>query len=393
LYYLNDVGVLCTLGNNKQDIFSALLTRGMPVPVQKDLFSLRGDRQVGAIRADLVSLPADLSLYDCRNNRLAVTALEQIRPSIDGAVKRYGATRIGVVMGTSTSGIADTEDAVQSLMLRGKYPTGYHAIKGVLGGLGEFVAAYLDTSGPAYTVSTACSSSGNAILSARRLLNLDLCDAVVVGGVDSLCEMTICGFGALEALSSTYSKPFTAARDGINLGEGAAIFLMSRMPGQVALMGGGTSSDAYHISAPHPDGDGAFGVMLRALQDADMQAVDVDYVNLHGTGTPHNDSMECNAVNRLFGRDTPCSSTKALTGHTLGAASALELAFCWLLLTCGDAWRLPPSLYLNERDPELSPVFLTGQDDHANRVPQVCMSNSFAFGGSNVSLVIGTCDE
>ena len=393
MIYLNDVGVLCTLGNSKRDIVARLLTRGESAPTQDSLFSSQWGHQVGRIHQEFPSVPAYLSRFDCRNNRIAVAALEQIRPAIDVAVQRYGTNRIGVVMGTSTSGIAETENAVSSFMVEEKYPEGYHAIRGALGGLGEFVAAYLETSGPVYTVSTACSSSGNAILGARRLLNLGLCDAVVVGGIDSLCRMTVQGFASLDALAFDYCKPLTAARDGINIGEGAAIFLMSRDVGTVCLLGGAGSSDAYHISAPHPEGDGAFRAMHDALRDSGLQAKDIDYLSLHGTGTPQNDSMECIAVNRLFGNGTPCSSTKSMTGHTLGAAAALELSFCWLLLNCGDNWRLPPSLHLEELDPQLASVLLTTPDDYAGRRPRICMSNSFAFGGSNVSLVIGTTDD
>jgi 3-oxoacyl-[acyl-carrier-protein] synthase-1 len=393
LHYLNDVGLLCTLGNSKEDVVASLLTRERAVPAQEELFSVEWGRRVGRIRAELTPLPAPLSRFDCRNNRLARAAIDQIRPAIDQFSQRFGANRMGVVMGTSTSGIADSEHAVREVMKGAGYPKGYHAIRGVLGGLGEFVAAYLETSGPTSTVSTACSSSGNAILSARRLLELDLCDAVIVGGVDSLCEMTVRGFGSLEALASDYCKPLTAARDGINIGEGAAIFLMSKEEGGVRLLGGAGSSDAYHVSAPHPEGEGAFQAMRDALLDGDLTPSDIDYLNLHGTGTTQNDLMECKAVDRIVGRNTPCSSTKSMTGHTLGAGSALELSFCWLLLTTGVSWRLPPSLYLDERDPHLAPVQLTGKDDYEGRRPRVCMSNSFAFGGSNVSLLIGVSDE
>jgi 3-oxoacyl-[acyl-carrier-protein] synthase-1 len=393
LNYLNDVGVLCTLGTSKEDIVAALLTRGEHVPKPENLFSSQWGHQVGRIHQKLPPVPAFLSQFDCRNNRMAVAALEQIRPAIDDTMECYGANRIGVVMGTSTSGIAETEDAVRSLIMEGEYPEGYHAIRGALGGLGEFVAAYLEIGGPVSTVSTACSSSGNAVLSARRLLDLGLCDAVVVGGVDSLCKMTVQGFASLEATAFDYCKPLTAARDGINIGEGAAIFLMSRDVGAVRLIGVAGSSDAHHISAPHPEGDGAFQAMSHALRDGGLQATDIDYLNLHGTGTPHNDSMECMAVNRLFGDSTPCSSTKSMTGHALGAASALELSFCWLLLSCSDTWRLPPSLHLEERDPQLAPVLLTGLNTYKEHRPRMCMSNSFAFGGNNVSLVIGATDE
>lgn len=393
MFYLNDVGVLCTLGRDKAQIVDALLTRGRDIPEQVNLLSPQSGQQVGRIHASLPELPSSLERFDCRNNRLALAALEQLRPAFDTTVARYGTNRIGVVMGTSTSGIAATEVAVRTIAQQGKYPPGYHAIRGALGGLGEFVAACLGTTGPVSTVSTACSSSGNAILSARRLLSLGLCDAVVVGGVDSLCELTLQGFGALDALSSGYSKPLTAGRDGINIGEAAAIFLLSTEPYGARLMGGAASSDAYHISAPHPQGNGALQAMQGALRDGAVAASEVDYLNLHGTGTPHNDSMECAAVARLFGDNTPCSSTKALTGHALGAASALELALCWLLLKHEAHWRLPPALHTDEFDPQLAAVRLAGKADDFALRPRVCMSNSFAFGGSNVSLLVGACDD
>ena len=393
MYYLNDVGVLCTMGSNKAQIVDALLTRERDIPAQAKLLSPENGRWVGRIHASLPQLPYSLERFDCRNNRLALAALEQLRPALQAAVARYGTSRIGVVMGTSTSGIAATEAAVRTVAQQGTYPPGYHAIQGALGGLGEFVAAYVGTSGPVSTVSTACSSSGNAILSARRLLSLGLCDAVVVGGVDSLCELTMQGFGALDALSKGYCKPLTAGRDGINIGEAAAIFLLSREQYGARLIGGAASSDAYHISAPHPEGEGALQAMQGALRDGAIGAAEVDYLNLHGTGTHHNDLMECAAVARLFGCNTPCSSTKSLTGHTLGAASALELAFCWLLLNRNAHWRLPPALYTDEFDPQLAPVRLAGVDDDMGHRPEICMSNSYAFGGSNVSLLIGVCDD
>ena len=389
MYYLSEPAVHCALGNTASELRAALVTQGHTVPVPEQRFTRRGDRWVAAVADELAPLPSALAHFDCRNNRLAASALSQLRCRLDNAIVRYGRARIGVVMGTSTTGIAQSEAAVRAVLNNGNCPPGYHAIQGVLAGLGEFVAAWLGSTGPAYTLSTACASSASAMLSARRLLRLGLCDAVVVGGVDSLCEMTLQGFASLEALSSNFCKPFASHRDGINLGEAAAIFLLTREPGEIALLGGAACSDAHHISAPHPEGAGAFQAMSDALADAELQAGDIDYLNLHGTGTVQNDSMEAKAVHRLFGAGLPCSSSKSMTGHTLGASGALELAICWLLLTQKSNWRLPPSLYSGQRDKSLAPIALTGTTAPPAVRPQRCLSNSFAFGGSNVALITG----
>ncbi len=389
MLYLNNLGLLCALGAGTADVRLALLTRDAPVPDPLASMQAVDGHFVAPVKGPLPQISGTLARYSCRNNALAAAALEQIRPALDGAIECYGSGRIAVVMGTSTSGIVESEKAVKSVLDKGEYPQGYHAIQGVLGGLGEFVSAYLNTSGPVTTVSTACSSSANAILSARRLLNLDLCDAVVVGGVDSLCALTLRGFGSLEALAGQYCTPFALGRDGINIGEAAAIFLMSRTPGAVSFLGGAASSDAHHISAPHPEGSGAYTAMNEALINAGLHYDEIDYLNVHGTATKQNDAMESKAIHRLFGANTPCSSTKSMTGHTLGASGALELALCWLLLTQGSNWRLPPSLYTTDRDPDLAQICLTGTNDYTVEAPSRCMSNSFAFGGSNVSLIVG----
>lgn len=389
MLYLNELGLLCTLGDSKQAVAGSLLAGSAPLPDPQALFTRQGQYTVGEVNTPLMPLPEPLARYECRNNRLAAAALSQIRPAIDGALQRYGSQRVAVVMATSTSGIVETERAVKSVSDDNGYPAGYHPVQGILGGLAEFVAAYLGAGGPAYTVSTACSSSANAIISARRLINLGLCDAVVVGGVDSLCQLTLQGFGSLEAQSAGCCKPFAGDRDGINIGEGAAVFLMSKEPRGVPFAGGAGSSDAYHISAPEPEGEGAYRAMNDALSDAGLTPGDIGYLNLHGTATPHNDAMESKAVHRLFGGSLPCSSTKSMTGHTLGAAGALELGFCWLLLSLQSDWRLPPSLYFNDRDASLSPIGLVEPGLAEIARPRYCMSNSFAFGGSNVSLVIG----
>ena len=233
-----------------------------------------------------------------------------------------------------------------------------------------------------------------ALQSARRLLQLGACDAVLCGGVDSLARLTLNGFAALEAVSDGPCNPFSVNRQGINIGEAAALFLMTREPldrtqNPIALLGAGSTSDAHHISAPEPSGRGAREAMQAALADAGLTAAQIDYLNLHGTATQHNDAMESLAVAAVFPEGVPCSSSKPLTGHTLGAAGALEAAFCWLTLT-SEQGLLPPHGWDGQADPALPALQLVmpGQRLPA-RGPRRLMSNSFAFGGSNVSLILG----
>jgi 3-oxoacyl-[acyl-carrier-protein] synthase-1 len=252
----------------------------------------------------------------------------------------------------------------------------------------EFIADYLQTKGPVYSISTACSSSGKVFASARGLLDQDLCDVVIVGGADSLCELTLNGFKALEALADERCNPFSSNRKGINIGEGAAIFLLSREPRGVLLAGVGESSDAFHMTAPQPQGEGAQQAMNAALTEAQLDAGAIDYINLHGTGTRLNDEMECNAVYSLFGSHVPASSTKPLTGHTLGAAGAIEAGLCWLLLNNANVCEVAPHIYDGEFDPAFNKLSLCETATTQGSV-NFAMSNSFAFGGSNVSVILG----
>ena len=296
-----------------------------------------------------------------------------------------------MVLGTSTSGIAESETAFREFRRTGSWPASFTYDMHEAGGLVEFAADALGLTGPAYAIATACSSSAKVFAAARRLIRAGICDAAVVGGSDSLCRMTLNGFNALGALSPGLCNPFSRNRDGINIGEGAVAFLMSRKPGPVDLLGCGESCDAYHISAPEPDGVGAMAAMMGAVEDAGIAATDIAYINLHGTGTVLNDRMESAAVHALFGAQTPCSSTKALTGHALGAAGATEAAFLWLALHPGYGdGRLPPHVWDGAADPELAPIALAGLDARANlgRTPAM-LSSSFAFGGNNVALVLG----
>ena len=335
-----------------------------------------------------------------RNNRIALVALAQIRPAVDEAIARYGADRIGVVIGTSTTGIAETESALREIEKQGSHaqtpawPASFHYAQQELGSVAQLLSVELQTSGPAYVHSSACSSSAKALSSAARLIGMGLCDAVVCGGVDTLCALTVAGFASLELVSNKICNPLSANRDGINIGEGAALFLMTREKTSeadcVALYGWGESSDGYHMSAPEPEGRGARAAIESALKRAGISAAQVDYINLHGTATPQNDQVEAQVVHALFGDAVAVSSTKPFTGHALGAASALEAAVCWLTMQDDNPQgQLPPHCWDGARDPALPSLNLVTPGYRLNRPVQWALSNSFAFGGSNAALVLG----
>ena len=386
--FLNELGIVCALGEGKAEVLAAWLSGRCPRPASVPW--LDSDIPAFSVPMDLPNIPPSLKQYDCRNNRILLSALRQIETSVRQSIDRHGPERVGLVVGTSTSGIAEGERAVGVLRVTGQMPSGYHYKQQELGGAAEFLARYLGLQGPAYTVSTTCSSSANALASARRLLRLGVCDAVLVGGGDALCRTTLEGFAALGAVSKTRCNPFSKNRDGTVIGEGAALFLMSREPAPIALLGVGSSSDAYHISAPRPDGSCAYVAMRAALDDAGLAPGEVDYVNLHGTGTLQNDAMESKAVARLFGSATPCGSSKPATGHCLGAAGSIEAGLCWLILSGLDREnRLPPHLWDGVADPGMARLGLVALENHGFKPLQYCLSNSFAFGGNNVSLLIG----
>lgn len=343
---------------------------------------------VGKAEGELPAVPPRLSAFNTRNNQLVLSALQQIEPKIEEAKTKYGADRIAVVVGTSTSGISDGEIALSEKLNSGIFPVDYHYSKQELGNPAEFIADYLKVSGPTYAISTACSSSGRVFLSAKRLLKSGLVDAVIVGGTDSLCKLTLNGFNSLEALSNEHCLPFSPNRKGINIGEASAYMLLSAdskdSDNPIALLGAGDSSDAHHISAPQPEGKGAIESMNKALKDASLDASEIGYINAHGTATPLNDAMESKAVNAVFGSDTPISSTKPLTGHTLGAAGIIEASIAWHILT----FNLPLPVQINdgEKDSELADINLVTNQTLEKKA---IISNSFAFGGNNISLIFG----
>jgi 3-oxoacyl-[acyl-carrier-protein] synthase I len=387
-YFFSDLGIVNALGAGKTAVL-----RGMMAGDRSGMVGYSGlltgrSTFVGRVRQPLRPLPPRLARFDCRNNRLLATALDEIAQSIAHAASAFGAHRVAVVIGTSTSGIAAGEDAIETLHREGKFPADFHYHQQEIGMAAEFAACYLGLSGVRYTISTACSSSANAFASAKRLLAAGRCDAVVVGGADSLCRLTLNGFDALESLSPELCNPFSANRKGLNIGEGAAVFLLTRTPAAVRLYGIGESSDGYHISAPDPEGRGAEAAIRAALAQAALEPSGVGYVNLHGTATPKNDEMESRVVARLFGAAIPCGSTKSLIGHTLGAAGAQELGLCWLILNAvNERKRLPTHIWDGIPDPELPEINLVGRDERWER--GVFISNSFAFGGSNTAVALG----
>ena len=337
-------------------------------------------------------LPATLSRFECRNNRLAYLALQAdgFCEQINKAVNRYGADRIGVFMGTSTSGIGATEEAYRHRDENGELPNDFQpTTTHVIYSITDFVRSYLQLKGVALTVSTACSSSAKVFATTQRYLEAGLCDAAVVGGVDTLCLTTLYGFNSLDLVSSERCKPWDTNRNGINIGEGAGFALLEREQagGEGSLLlGYGESSDAYHMSTPHPQGLGAALAMQQALSQAKVSADEVGYINLHGTATPTNDAAEDAAVMQMFGGQTPCSSTKGWTGHTLGAAGVIEAIFTLMALENGF---LPCSLNTEQRDEALSANVLL---ESKQQSIAYAMSNSFGFGGNNCSLLFG-CDR
>jgi 3-oxoacyl-[acyl-carrier-protein] synthase-1 len=389
--HLNALGVVNPLGRGKREVARALFNGSRAGLVQRADFLPDRSVRVGVVPTTLPEVPKRLARFDCRNNQLALAALNEIEDDIVRIAKRFGAHRVAVVMGTSTSGIAEGELAVAERVASGKWPVGFRSTGQEIGNLAAFVADYLELEGPAYTVSTACSSSAKVFASAQRLIEAGLCDAAVVGGVDTLCRMTLGGFDSLQALSQDYCNPFSRNRDGINIGEGAAVFTMTSEESAVSLLGVGESSDAYHVSSPHPDGDGAALAMLRALDAAHLKPDQIDYINLHGTATELNDAMEARAVNKVFGGRTLCSSTKSMTGHMLGAAGANEVAFLWLMLEPNFTNDLvPPHVWDGEIDPTIPQLNLaTMQSRIGHHARAAALSNSFAFGGSNAAVVLG----
>lgn len=389
--YLNHLGMISALGHTAEESRQTLLELALSGVSVTDAYSPGRLLPVGRIDPSLVLPPMDdWPLPDrSRNNQLGLAALWQIRPAVDDAIKRYGAARIGVVIGTSTSGIGEAEVALQEHISTGALPARFHYGQQELVSPAALLAAELGVYGPVYVHSSACSSSAKALASAARLIRMNACDAVIAGGVDTLCRFTIAGFAALESISMARCNPLSRNRDGINIGEGAALFLVSREPAAVSLRGWGESSDGYHMSAPDPAGIGARLALEQALARAEVTPVEIEYVNLHGTATVQNDAMEADLIHRVFDDGVYVSSTKPFTGHTLGAAGAIEAGICWVAMQDdNELGKLPPHLWDGEADPKLPELRLATSATRLGHPPRWSVSNSFAFGGANVTLVL-----
>ena len=384
--FLSHVGVVSALGAGLAETRRALFS-DVPLGVAPSQDFAKGPPlAVGRVTA---ALP-DSSLWPLglrsRNNRLLALALEQVRPALEEALARVGPHRVACVLGTSTSGIGEAEEAVGRFHREGALSPGFHYAQQELGSPAAFISHQTGVRGPSYVISTACSSSAKALASAARLLNAGLADVVLAGGVDSLCAFTVAGFAALDSASRERCNPLSKNRKGINIGEAAALFLVGH-EGPVRLAGWGESSDAHHMSAPDPTGRGAREAIEQALGRAQVRPHEVGYVNLHGTATPQNDAMESRAVADTVGLEVPVSSTKPLTGHTLGAAGALEAALSYLTLVDNPQGRLPPHWWDGERDEALPPLRVVLPEGALGQPPRAVLSNSFAFGGNNAALV------
>ena len=392
--YFGNATIVSAVGRGRQAHLSALRERRTGLK-PCDFEGRKLPTYMGKVEGiEDVSLKPSLSHFTCRNNKLALLCLQQdgFEDQVVAACQRYGAHRIGVLIGTSTSGILETEHAYQqkdpatgrlpeSFIPRGEYTQDAFSVA-------HFVRQYLKLTGPAVVISTACSSSAKVFATASRYIEAGLCEAVVVGGVDSLCLTTLYGFSALQLTAAGPCRPCDANRDGLTIGEAAAfVFLekdhLNKTRPTTILLGYGESSDAYHMSHPHPTGQGALAAMQASLERSALSPSDIDYVHMHGTATVANDQTEDRAIATMFQSSTPCSSTKGWTGHTLGAAGAVSVVLGDLCLEYGF---LPGCLNTSTVDPSFgSQIMVQNQE----RSIQHIMSNFFGFGGNNCTLILG----
>lgn len=383
---------LSVCGIGSQALYQALADNQSKLALLS-LFSSSFPAYVGEIKQPLADISEKLSDYNCRNAQVALTALNDrvsgMRDTIDKAKAKYGAHRIGVIIGTSTSGLYETESAYAVLLAEGHMPEDFHFVtEHAYQATARFIQLELDLTGVCYAISTACSSGAKAIAAGQRLINTGLCDAVIVGGVDTLCRLTLRGFRSLELVANQPCTPMDKNRQGISIGEAAGLLFLEKChennASAMKVLSVGESSDAYHMSTPHPDGIGAVLAMQQAMQLAGLSTCDIDYLNLHATATKINDEVESRAVFSVFSDTVPCSGTKGITGHTLGAAGALETI---IALTALQYQFMPGTQGLKNLEDECLCQVIKESKPVTNM--QITMSNSFGFGGNNASVIVG----
>lgn len=399
--FLSRPAVMSALGDDLNTHLDVLLNnKPSPLAATDIPYSAHGiigqEKMLGEVKVTLREFPAELPAeHRSRNNQLLWHVLAQIEPQIEQVITRFGKQRVAVVMGTSTTGVDENIPVFQYAAEHNDWSgKPFWQQQQYFSAPADFVAYQYGVQSASYGISTACTSGARALISAARLLKANLCDAVICGGVDTLSPLTISGFSSLEVLSDQRTNPLSANRNGINIGEAATAFIMTREAideHKIELLGYGASSDAYHMSSPHPEGIGAISAFENALKSAALSANQIGWINLHGTGTVHNDQMETLAVAKVFGNQTACTTTKPYTGHTLGAAGALEAAILWAVIsrTYNPQGILPPQLWDGMRDESLPEILIT--DEHSRWLPgrRLGASSSFAFGGNNAVLILG----
>lgn len=385
MIYINVLTSVSSLGTNELTIVDSLShTDRCYLTYRDDLLNEHKGSYFGQIKAKLPRLD-DYPEHKSRNSAVLAFLTDSIKDSINELKQKYSKDRIAIILGTSTSGLDETENELKKFMQTGVPSRDFYYKSQEFGDPSMFLADYLEIDGPAYTISTACSSSARALICGKRMLESGLVDAVIAGGADTLCKVPINGFNSMGVLSQERCLPFNKNRSGINIGEGGGLMILSKEKDSLELLGVGESSDAYHVSSPDPSGAGAISAMEMALNDASLTTDDIGYVNLHGTATKLNDAMESKAMASLFKGKVPCSSTKYMTGHTLGAAGIVEAAIlCYLLKHDLD---LPVQDFSHDEiDDTLDECGLIKEKIKAKK--KVMMSNSFAFGGNNASIII-----
>ncbi|MCR5614238.1 beta-ketoacyl synthase N-terminal-like domain-containing protein [Treponema sp.] len=395
--YLSHPGVICAAGANAEKLWECCFSGNQDG--LKKVKAVSGKEFYAGRIDDSLLKPAVNAKYDMRIIRILDAALAQIKPVVDEVKAKYGDSRIGVCLGSCDNGSEFSLKAHRAYFADGKFPAGYELEVQGADYPATFVKEACGVTGPAFVFSTACSSSGSALVKAREMIEAGIIDAAIVGGVDIASDTVLLGFDSLEAVSDKKANPFSANRNGITLGEGAALFVLSRDKGLVTdegfscvLLGCGESADASHMTAPLEDGSGAAQAISAALTDASLKTGDIDYINLHGTGTHLNDSMEAKAVKTVFGElaeKIPVSTTKPLTGHTLGAAASIELAICYMALKNSACKKLPVQVWDKVREDGMPYLNFVDDGFEVEKEIKTAMSNSFGFGGCNISLIIG----